>query len=336
MRSPAQIQILCLRIAAVCAGTLVSVSQASAQQQIALDAIGLVETFTDVTVSFQTPLGVELPVRFHGDRSLSGNSGRIARHLGSESDRGRWWTEGSQLCQKWNVWFDSKTTCVMVFRSGDQIVWKGQNGRTGLGQIVRRRVVTQTNKPQLSRRRLPLPSALGASVPQLARPSEPATSDAIGRYSQPLKEERHSFRISKVYQGKALQVVAYPSSTSEVVGQVSSGTRELAGWGACANSWCPVVLKGQHGWLRQKYLERSRGQLGVGQRGAGLLYRVSGVKSWDVLNVRQQPMSSAAIVGQLSFKARNIKLVGACRKLWCPVRMSGRRGWVHSHYLAIQ
>ena len=336
MRSPAQIQRLCLRVAAVCAGALVSVSQASAQQQIALDAIGLVETFTDATVSFQTPLGVELPVRFHGDRSLSGNSGRIARHLGSETDRGRWWVDGFQLCQKWDVWFAGKTNCVMVFRSGDQIVWKGQDGRTGLGQIVRRRVLTQMNKPQISRRRLPPPSALGAPVPQLARLSESASNDTIGRYSQPLKEERHSFRISEVYRGKHLQVVAYPSSTSQVIGQVSPGTRELAGWGACASNWCPVVFNGQHGWLQQKYLEGSRSARTAGQRGVGLLYRVSGVKSWDVLNVRQQPMSSAAIVGQLSFNARNIKLVGACRKLWCPVHMSGRRGWVHSHYLAIQ
>lgn len=260
MRSTAQIQRVCLRIAAVCAGTLVSVSQAYAQQQTALDAIGLVETFTDVTVSFKTPLGVDLPVRFHGDRSLSGNSGRIARHLGSESDGGRWWTEGSQLCQKWNVWFDSKTTCVIIFRSGDQIVWQGHNGRTGLGQIVRRRVLTQANKPKLSRRRLPPPTALGAPVPQLGRPTEPAPSDALGRYSQPLKDQRHYFRISKVHQGNDLQVVAYPSSTSEVVGQVSAGKRELAGRGACANGWCPVIIKGQHGWLRQKYLELSRGK----------------------------------------------------------------------------
>ena len=89
----------------------------------------------------------------------------------------------------------------------------------------------QANKRQLSRRSLPPPKALGAPVPQLGRPTEPATSEALGRYSQPLKDETHNFRISKVHQGNDLQVVAYPLSTSEVVGQVSVGKRELAGRG---------------------------------------------------------------------------------------------------------
>lgn len=336
MRSPAPKLRRGLQIAAICAGALATVSHATAQQTIALDEIGLVETFTDVTVSFQTPLGVELPVRFHGDRSLSGNSGSIARHLGAESDHGRWWVVDSHLCQKWNVWFDSTTNCVMVFRNGDQIVWKGPDGRTGRGHIVRRRVLTQTSTPQMSRRRLPPPSGLGAPAPRLVRSAEPVGYDTIGRYSQPLRENSHSFRIARAYQGKPLRVVAYPSSTAQVVGQVARGTSRLTGWGACANGWCPVVSNGQHGWLEQKYLERSANRQSSGQSGAGLLYKVSGVKSWDVLNVRQQPMSSAAVVGQLGFNARDIRLVGACRKLWCPIRVSGRRGWVHSHYLAIQ
>jgi len=331
MRSPARNFGLRLKAAAICASAVFSVSPSIAQSDIALDAIGLVETFTDVTVSFQTPLGVALPVRFHGNRSLSGNSGEIARHLGARSDRGRWWIADSHLCQRWNVWFDATTNCVKVFRSGNQITWKGPDGKSGRGTIVRRTLLTQKAK-----RRLPAPSALGASVPKLDRLVTAPDDKSIGRYSQPLRDKQTSYEIVSAHRTTSKLVVAYPSQSSQVIGRIGATTDRLSGWGGCANGWCPVVYQGQHGWMEQKFLKRSGGFASERRVGGGLVYRVSGVKSWDVLNVRRQPNSSSGIVGQLGFNARNIRLIGACRKLWCPVNLSGRRGWVNSHYLALQ
>ncbi len=320
-----------LTVAAIFASAICSASPSFAQLDVALDAIGLVETFTDVTVRFQTPLGVALPVRFHGDRSLSGNSGSIARQLGAETDRGRWWVADAHLCQKWNVWFDATTNCVRVFRSGSQITWKGPDGKSGRGTIVKRTMLTQ--KPK---RRLPRPSALGAPVPKLDQLTSTPKERAIGRYSQPLHDNQQTYEISTAHRNKPILIVAYPSASSQVIGEVGSSTFQLPGWGACTNGWCPVVYHGQHGWMQQKYLKRGGGIASQGYVGGGLLYRVSNVRSWDVLNVRDQPTASSPIVGQLGFNERNIKLIGACRKLWCPVRLGGQRGWVNSHYLAIQ
>ncbi|MEM8972250.1 MAG: SH3 domain-containing protein [Pseudomonadota bacterium] len=332
MRTPAFIQkSLQLRAVAICASFLLMVCPSLAQPQTQLDAIGLVETFTDVTVNFETPLGVTLPVRFHGDRSLSGNSGAIARHLGSERDRGRWWVEGPRLCQKWNVWFDGNTNCVEIFRSGDQITWKGRDGKSGRGQIVRRVLVTKQQ-----RLRLPAPSALGARVPKMRSLGDVQTDKTIGRYSQPLRETGQSYQVARSRRGQSIQVVAYPSQSSQVLGQVDVATRELRGWGQCANGWCPVVFRGQHGWIEQKFLKRSAPRAMPSHLGPGLFYRVTKVKSWDVLNVRRQPNMSAALVGQLAPHAQNIRLIGVCRGLWCPIMVRGQRGWVNSHYLAIQ
>ena len=226
---------LCLTTVAMCASVAFSVSPSFAQSDIALDAIGLVETFTDVTVSFQTPLGVALPVRFHGDRSLSGNSGKIARHLGAEKDRGRWWVADQHLCQKWNVWFDAATNCVRVFRSGSRITWKAPDGKTGRGTIVRRSMLTQQRKPK---RRLPAPSALGAAVPKLDSLTSVSEDKSIGRYAQPLREQQLTYEMNSRYRTAPKLVVAYPSRTSQVIGEVESGTRRLPGWGACAGYEC--------------------------------------------------------------------------------------------------
>ncbi len=337
MRSPAFIeQRLHLQVAAICASFFLFACPSFAQPQTHLDAIGLVETFTDVTVSFDTPLGVALPVRFHGDRTLSGNSGAIARHLGSERDRGRWWIKGSRLCQRWNVWFDGSTNCVDIFRSGDQITWKGPDGKSGRGQIVRQVLVTKKQK-----RRLPAPSALGAKVPKINSLGDAPTGYTIGRYSQPLRETDQTYQIAGARSGQRIQVVAYPSQSSQVLGQIDATTRELRGWGRCSNGWCPVVYRGQHGWIEQRFLRKTLSRATTsratrGQRGAGLLYRVTKVKSWDVLNVRRQPHMSAALVGQLAPHAQNIRLLGVCRGLWCPIMLRGERGWVNSHYLALQ
>ncbi|MEM9359831.1 MAG: SH3 domain-containing protein [Pseudomonadota bacterium] len=262
---------------------------------------------------------------------MSGNSGAIARHLGSERDRGRWWVDGSRLCQKWNVWFDATTNCVAIYRSGDQITWKGPDGKSGRGQIIRQVRVTKKHK-----RRLPAPSALGAKVPKIRSLGDVPSGNAIGRYSQPIRETGQTYHVARMQREQRVQVVAYPARSSQVIGQVDPMTRELSGWGQCSNGWCPVVFRGQHGWIEQRFLRRSLSRVTSGQRGAGLLYRVTKVKSWDMLNVRRQPHMSAALVGQLAPHAQNIRLLGVCRGLWCPIMVQGQRGWVNSHYLAIQ
>jgi uncharacterized protein YraI len=83
-------------------------------------------------------------------------------------------------------------------------------------------------------------------------------------------------------------------------------------------------------------------------------YRVTGVKSGDVLNMRSGPKHTFQIVGKIPHDGRRIKNLGECvggltysqwqkatpaeRKRapqrWCRVEYGGAWGWVNARYLA--
>lgn len=66
---------------------------------------------------------------------------------------------------------------------------------------------------------------------------------------------------------------------------------------------------------------------------AATRYRVTGVLADDVLNIRSQPSSEAAIVGTLSNTARGIVISEGCTSEWCRVVSGGKPGWVNRYYL---
>lgn len=61
-----------------------------------------------------------------------------AAFSGSEgvSDRGKWWVDGSRLCQKWSSWMDGETYCYTLSRSGDRVRWVRSDGRSGTARIT--------------------------------------------------------------------------------------------------------------------------------------------------------------------------------------------------------
>lgn len=63
------------------------------------------------------------------------------------------------------------------------------------------------------------------------------------------------------------------------------------------------------------------------------LYRVVNVDSHDVLNVRQTPSPTSAIVGALPPGTRRVEVLEA-RHGWGRILMPGGEGWVSLAYLA--
>lgn len=63
-------------------------------------------------------------------------------------------------------------------------------------------------------------------------------------------------------------------------------------------------------------------------------FRVAGVRSDDMLNVRSGPSEFHEPVGRIPPAARGVKIVGQCRGEWCPIRRGRLKGWVNSYYLA--
>jgi len=83
--------------------------------------------------------GFELPIQYSSRGTMKGRmSSFAAAFSGSEgvSDRGKWWVDGSRLCQKWSSWMDGETYCYTLSRSGDRVRWVRSDGRSGTARIA--------------------------------------------------------------------------------------------------------------------------------------------------------------------------------------------------------
>jgi hypothetical protein len=66
-------------------------------------------------------------------------------------------------------------------------------------------------------------------------------------------------------------------------------------------------------------------------------YRVTGVQSNDVLNMRPKPGNLKIIVGKIPPNGNGIEMVGGTRRvgksLWVLISYKGKRGWVNSKFI---
>jgi hypothetical protein len=62
-------------------------------------------------------------------------------------------------------------------------------------------------------------------------------------------------------------------------------------------------------------------------------YRVGGVASNDVLNIRSGPDAGSAIVSTIPPDGSGIRMTGSCAGNWCPIVYRSAQGWVHRRYL---
>jgi hypothetical protein len=91
---------------------------------------------TGRTVHLDTPLGITVPITYHGNGLMSGKAGVLSYILGADNDRGRWWVENGKLCQKWFKWLDAQPNCMQVQQEGQRIFWRREDGVTGTATIV--------------------------------------------------------------------------------------------------------------------------------------------------------------------------------------------------------
>ena len=68
-------------------------------------------------------------------------------------------------------------------------------------------------------------------------------------------------------------------------------------------------------------------------RWAQRMFKVTSVRSDDVLNVRSGPSADFDVVGELPPGSSGIAITSACRSKWCPVQHRFTIGWVNSAYL---
>ncbi len=83
------------------------------------------------------PLGGEFPLYYASSGRVdgSGEAAGLGRFL-KPNDSGRWWVDGSKLCQKWQSWYDGKTFCFTINKVSDsKIAWTRDDGYAGTARI---------------------------------------------------------------------------------------------------------------------------------------------------------------------------------------------------------
>lgn len=120
---------------AILASVVLSGGSAGAQE---LDGDGITSLIASKAVYLSTPYGVELPLRYGADGQVVGDvSGISLASMFAPKETGRWWVDGSKLCQQWPSWYDGKTLCFTVTKTGDaSISWVRDDGLNGTARIA--------------------------------------------------------------------------------------------------------------------------------------------------------------------------------------------------------
>jgi hypothetical protein len=82
--------------------------------------------------------GFELPIVYSPNGRMKGTMGAVAASFSrgdGATDRGKWWVENDQLCQKWTSWMDGQSYCYKLTRNGNVVNWVRNDGHSGTARI---------------------------------------------------------------------------------------------------------------------------------------------------------------------------------------------------------
>lgn len=128
-----------LKSALLTAATVATLAFGAAQAnaETALSGDALRNAVSGKTV-FLKISGFELPIQYSSRGTMKGSMGTIAAAFSrgdGSSDRGKWWVDGDQLCQKWYTWMEGQTYCYKLSQNGNQVRWVRNDGRSGTARI---------------------------------------------------------------------------------------------------------------------------------------------------------------------------------------------------------
>jgi hypothetical protein len=118
-----------------------SVGAASAdagKQEGSLKGEELRKAVSGRTVYISTAIGIELPIRYSANGTMTSTSSANLAAMAGESvakDSGSWWIAGDKLCQKWQNWLNGQTYCYEMRRSGRIVYWRRNDGHSGSARL---------------------------------------------------------------------------------------------------------------------------------------------------------------------------------------------------------
>jgi hypothetical protein len=122
-------------VLALLAGSLCTGWAASANGE--LSGADLKSLIAGKRIYLAAPAGGEFPLYYRTDGRVDGTGEALGlgRFL-KPKDSGRWWIEGSRLCQQWQSWYDGKEFCFTIRTTGpNRIYWVRDDGLSGAARI---------------------------------------------------------------------------------------------------------------------------------------------------------------------------------------------------------
>lgn len=125
-----------IKLACILSALAVSLSPHAANAE-QLSGSQLKQFVNGKRVFLATPFGGEFPLNYKSTGVVTGDG--TALGLGkflAPKESGRWWVKGKNLCQQWPTWYDGKTTCFRIRKTGERSLdWVRDDGRTGKARI---------------------------------------------------------------------------------------------------------------------------------------------------------------------------------------------------------
>jgi len=82
--------------------------------------------------------GFEVPIVYSANGRMKGTMGTVAASFSrgdGATDRGKWWVENKQLCQKWTSWMAGQSYCYKLTLDGNKVTWVRNDGHAGTARI---------------------------------------------------------------------------------------------------------------------------------------------------------------------------------------------------------
>jgi hypothetical protein len=290
----------------------VSIATGVAAEPSSMSSETIKHTLAGAVLEVDTPLGVKVPIRYFEDGRVAGEARGLAYILGSPTDTGKWWVSSDRVCHKWSKWFDGVLQCMRLSRDGSRIFWRRDDGETGTAII---------STP-------PAPPRLIAAAPK--SPEPPSVRETA--------EVRQSYSASmagmSIFPSRATEARATNSADEEPAAKSEPETGKTTEETPTIEPADKVVVPADEP-IRTSApreiasVEPSRARPSRAEPS----FRVRGVASYDVLNVRAGPSTDHMATAALLPDAVGVRIVGECLAEWCPIAYRSITGWVNSIYL---
>jgi len=127
-----------LTIGAFLVGTLMTAMWPNIAVAETLSGQALKDFVNGKRVYLRVPLGGEFPLFYQTNGRVTGDGSALGlgRYF-APKETGRWFVQGSKLCQQFPTWYKGEVSCFRIFKTGETTLrWTRDDGYSGRARIA--------------------------------------------------------------------------------------------------------------------------------------------------------------------------------------------------------